>query len=158
MQVKDGQQCRYCGGQHERDKKKCPAFGKTCRRCGKFNHFQSVCQQKHTVHQVQEESSTDDETVYCIETVGAVEHKRGKRTFLYRFVSMMTVGKQKFRVNWMQEPLVMSSHSTSCVKLSKLENLLCNQQQQNEGSMTKVWFKYWENVTCSVSSRVSCIH
>ena len=42
MQVKDGQQCRYCGGRHERDKKKCPAFGKTCRRCGKFNHFQSV--------------------------------------------------------------------------------------------------------------------
>ena len=55
----------------------------------------------------------------------------GKRTFLYRFVSMMTVGKQKFRVNWIQEPLVMSSHSTSCVKLSKLKNLLCNQQQQN---------------------------
>ena len=43
MQVKDGQQCRYCGGRHERDKKKCPVFGKTCRRCGKFNHFQSVC-------------------------------------------------------------------------------------------------------------------
>ena len=81
MQVKDGQQCRYCGGRHERDKKKCPAFGKTCRRCGKFNHFQSVCQQKHTVHQVQEESSTDDEIVYCIETVGAVEHKRGKKNF-----------------------------------------------------------------------------
>ena len=36
-----------------------------------------MCQQKHTVHQVQEELNMDDETVYCIETVGAVEHKVG---------------------------------------------------------------------------------
>ena len=63
MQVKDGQQCRYCGGRHERDKKKCPAFGKTCRRCGKFNHFQSVCQQKHTVYQVQAKLRLYDESL-----------------------------------------------------------------------------------------------
>ena len=82
MQVKDGQQCRYCGGRHERVKKKCPAFGKTCTRCGKFNHFQSVCQKKHTVRHVQKELCMDDETVYCIEIVGAVEHKRGKKIFV----------------------------------------------------------------------------
>ena len=34
-------QCKYCGGKHE--KRNCPAYGKTCRKCGKKNHFEKVC-------------------------------------------------------------------------------------------------------------------
>lgn len=34
-------ECKNCGLRHE--VKKCPAFGKTCHNCGKFNHWQSVC-------------------------------------------------------------------------------------------------------------------
>ena len=81
MQSKEGRQCRYCGGLHARDKNKCPAFGKTCIKCGKSNHFQTVCLQRQSLHHVQEESSSDDEPVYCIETVGAVEHQQRKRFF-----------------------------------------------------------------------------
>ena len=82
-QSKEGRECRYCGGLHARDKNKCPAFGKTCRKCGKSNHFQTVCLQRQSLHHVQEESSSDDEPVYCIETevVGAVEHQQRKRFF-----------------------------------------------------------------------------
>lgn len=36
-------ECRFCGGNHKWDKNKCPAFGKTCRNCGKANHFAQVC-------------------------------------------------------------------------------------------------------------------
>ena len=32
--------CKLCGGKHEFEKSKCPAFGKTCKRP---NHFANVC-------------------------------------------------------------------------------------------------------------------
>ena len=34
--------CSYCGRRHRR--RECPAFGMTCRRCGKKNHFEACCQ------------------------------------------------------------------------------------------------------------------
>jgi len=80
-QPKEEIECRYCGGLHVRDKNKCPAFGKTCRKCGKVNHFQSVCKQGQSLHQVEEESS-DEELLCAIETVGAVEHQQQKRFFV----------------------------------------------------------------------------
>ena len=33
--------CKFCGQQHERSK--CPAFGKKCTNCQKWNHFATVC-------------------------------------------------------------------------------------------------------------------
>ena len=36
--------CRFCGGTHKRGM--CPAFGKSCRACGKQNHFAKVCRSK----------------------------------------------------------------------------------------------------------------
>ena len=33
--------CKYCGTLHKR--RKCPAFGKTCLKCNKLNHFASIC-------------------------------------------------------------------------------------------------------------------
>ena len=41
-QSKEGRECRYCGGLHARDRNKCPAFGKMCRKYEKSNHFQTV--------------------------------------------------------------------------------------------------------------------
>lgn len=35
--------CSHCGGSHERDRNKCPAFGKSCNVCKKSNHFAVVC-------------------------------------------------------------------------------------------------------------------
>jgi hypothetical protein len=35
--------CRFCGGQHPRGK--CPAYGKSCAKCGALNHFSKVCEQ-----------------------------------------------------------------------------------------------------------------
>ena len=36
--------CSFCGGTHTRGR--CPAFGKTCKKCGKVNHFEMVCRSK----------------------------------------------------------------------------------------------------------------
>ena len=33
--------CKYCGYSH--DRAKCPAFRKTCAKCGRKNHFASMC-------------------------------------------------------------------------------------------------------------------
>ncbi|XP_012566138.1 uncharacterized protein LOC105850199 [Hydra vulgaris] len=37
--------CKYCGLQHP--PRKCPAFGKSCKKCGKLNHFKKRMQSKH---------------------------------------------------------------------------------------------------------------
>ena len=45
--------CKSCGLSHERDKQKCPALGKQCVSCHKFNHFASQCKTaKKSVHVV----------------------------------------------------------------------------------------------------------
>ena len=80
--LKQERECIYCGGPHIYDKNKCPAFGKTCRKCGKLNHFQCVCLQKQSIHYVQEDSASEDESVYYVEFVGAVEHQQSKRFFV----------------------------------------------------------------------------
>ena len=46
--------CNYCGFSHE--KRKCPAYNKTCNTCGIKNHFSSVCRGK-------ENQNTENEVV-----------------------------------------------------------------------------------------------
>ena len=45
--VKD---CRFCGQTHEKERSKCPAFGKICSACQKENHFALKCSQKKKPH------------------------------------------------------------------------------------------------------------
>lgn len=34
---------QFCGRMHAAERQACPAYGQTCRRCGKVNHFQARC-------------------------------------------------------------------------------------------------------------------
>ena len=45
--------CKYCGRDHE--KRQCPAFGQTCRKCGVKNHFAVKCQAKSKVSAVHDQ-------------------------------------------------------------------------------------------------------
>ena len=38
--------CRYCNQLHKRGKNQCPAYGNTCSRCKRLNHFTSTCKTK----------------------------------------------------------------------------------------------------------------
>ena len=38
--------CRFCGYQHVLGKNNCPAYGKQCRGCQKWNHFKACCNEK----------------------------------------------------------------------------------------------------------------
>ena len=62
--------CKYCGGIHKHKKEKCPAYGKSCKQCGKQNHFAKVCQQvKGRVHQIADENSSSESEYELISSV-----------------------------------------------------------------------------------------
>ncbi|KAF6769327.1 hypothetical protein AHF37_09259 [Paragonimus kellicotti] len=48
--------CQFCGGRHLRQKEKCPAYGKTCMKCRKRNHFARQCRSP-TVSLIDEDDS-----------------------------------------------------------------------------------------------------
>ena len=83
--------CKYCGRQHSQKREACPAWGKTCINCGKRNHFKVKCeagkpksgpnkqrpkQRKNTLHYVEQPSSEDEEYMFVMEDLHAVELKR----------------------------------------------------------------------------------
>ena len=45
----ESRKCRNCGKgyPHPGEKTSCPAYGKSCRGCGKLNHFEAVCRSKN---------------------------------------------------------------------------------------------------------------
>ena len=40
--------CKFCGRRHDRGR--CPAYGKTCTKCSKLNHFATVCRSTKSSH------------------------------------------------------------------------------------------------------------
>ena len=72
------QPCKYCGTLHRR--RKCPAFGKTCLKCNKLNHFASVClssQKRIDLTQAKLQQESDKEDFF----IGVVEQsKQSKAT------------------------------------------------------------------------------
>lgn len=56
--------CKFCGYQHPVGK--CPAYGKTCSKCGKHNHFQKVC--KSSSKRVQEVETEETASVFAVES------------------------------------------------------------------------------------------
>ena len=76
--------CNKCGKQHpQHPRNKCPAYGSTCLKCGKANHWQSVCRSskrkqpsqgtratfKKTIHTIEENFYEDDDEVLTISTI-----------------------------------------------------------------------------------------
>jgi hypothetical protein len=49
----ESKKCNYCGKSHKPGPANCPAKGKKCNKCLKFNHFSTVCK-----------SNSNDKTVY----------------------------------------------------------------------------------------------
>ena len=104
--------CTFCAKKHEEKKEKCPAWGKTCDKCGAKNHFSVVCskqrpplyrkkprntrkgrQSRSKVNMVyeHEESDSDD---YClmVESVNSVYHKESpKKIFTTMFLKETSV-------------------------------------------------------------------
>ncbi|XP_052778759.1 uncharacterized protein K02A2.6-like [Mya arenaria] len=86
--------CGKCGTIHNQsDRRKCPAYGKQCIRCKKYNHWKIVCRSKKDVHQVtnnvsqmsvhdnsEEEDSWMDN--YFLDTVSHTQSSAPDRAFV----------------------------------------------------------------------------
>ena len=73
--------CNNCGKQHPRNK--CPAYGTSCRKCGKANHWQSVCRSgkrkqlnqgtksvfKKVIHAIEDKDDDDDDEILTISSI-----------------------------------------------------------------------------------------
>ena len=60
--------CRNCGSVHQ--PRSCPAYGKTCNKCHKLNHYARLCRSKtsdHPIHTI--EQSEDDQQDYYISEI-----------------------------------------------------------------------------------------
>ena len=60
QQQRSTQQCQQCGSTH--GYRQCPAFGKQCFHCGRFNHYGKMCRNRKTVNYMNNDCSnaTDD--------------------------------------------------------------------------------------------------
>ncbi|XP_047140948.1 uncharacterized protein LOC124816004 [Hydra vulgaris] len=56
--------CKYCGLQHP--PRKCPAFGKSCKKCGKLNHLKNICKANIKYEKIVKEIENDDAIEYSI--------------------------------------------------------------------------------------------
>ncbi len=62
--------CKFCKKIHDRNKKKCPAYGKKSKNCRKDNHFAATCRTKmqkgKAVHAVTESDEESYEDILCV--------------------------------------------------------------------------------------------
>ena len=54
-------ECGRCGYSHTKQKP-CPAMRQECHKCGKLNHFASVCRAKETIHTIQDNSDDSEDS------------------------------------------------------------------------------------------------
>ncbi|XP_064410442.1 uncharacterized protein K02A2.6-like [Latimeria chalumnae] len=62
-----GKSCGKCGNVHEY--RNCPAFGKKCKFCGKYNHFARQCKSKANLHAVRESRTDSSENELNIDAI-----------------------------------------------------------------------------------------
>lgn len=72
--------CKFCGGAHAWKKESCPAYGKTCKKCKRKNHFAKYCKQGGNthVHSVEEGYDYYEEPEYLIRQVSTVTGGHGR--------------------------------------------------------------------------------
>ena len=92
-QEQESEFCDNCGKQHPRNK--CPAYGTSCRKCGKANHWRSVCGSskrkqfnqgtkpvvKKSIHAIEDRDDDDDDEILTISSiqVNAMKDTRNSR-------------------------------------------------------------------------------
>ncbi|MEW8548052.1 MAG: RNase H-like domain-containing protein [Candidatus Thiodiazotropha sp.] len=80
-QTSRAQKCDYCGNNKHKSKTDCPAYGKQCHKCSKYNHFAKICKSTKSVHEIScekcdqldyESDVYDDDTLdnFFVHTVG----------------------------------------------------------------------------------------
>ena len=90
--------CTFCGRRHE--KGNCPAYGTTCGKCSKRNHFDSVCKSRHTMGE-----SRCDELTESLLTLSVNDRKRV-------YCNLLVEGKRTVNAGlWRNDKLATGSNS-----------------------------------------------
>ena len=84
------QNCQYCGNKLHKHKTECPAYGKQCHKCSKYNHFAKLCKSVKSVHEVTSEQTDydsdcyDDDTMdsFFVHTVGLKSSSHSDQVFV----------------------------------------------------------------------------
>ena len=53
--------CKFCGYKHEKQRDKCPSWGKTCDNYKGLNHFKSKCKNIHALNQSNDNEEDSDD-------------------------------------------------------------------------------------------------
>ena len=61
--------CKSCGYEHPPEKKKCPAWAKTCKKCKQKNHFAKKCSRRTVVYNIESEEELEEISVVRIQAV-----------------------------------------------------------------------------------------
>jgi hypothetical protein len=119
------QNCGYCG--KKCDQGKCPAFGKRCAACNRWNHFASVCRQKQHLNQVEEEQAEDsDESIESIYVVKDpmkkhffsnidIETREGRKTMKFQVdtgASCNTMSHEQYKQLTNEQPMASNTLTT----------------------------------------------
>ena len=91
--------CKYCGGMHEYNKQKCPAYGKICRKCQKQNHFAAVCRSKkpariNNIEYLSYSSDYDEINMVSKDEEKSNTKQLGTKSFSKRLYAIITIGNQ----------------------------------------------------------------
>ncbi|XP_062601076.1 uncharacterized protein K02A2.6-like [Saccostrea cucullata] len=117
--------CMYCGRKHEASKLKCPAYGETCHKCKKKDHFKAMCGQhskstqnsgqkpgkyNRKLHQVTDNDSDSDSNENYYDTIRSVTSEPKKHVYATMNIDKTTI---KFQVD--------SGASCNVIPISKLD-------------------------------------
>ena len=124
--------CKFCARQHPFAKKKCPAWGTSCKNCGKPNHFAACCQASKKIVLSVECESEDEEYEYVAEIeVKEQVHALASTGHPNKVFATLSV-------NGKEEKFQLDSGSTVNIMNDETVTRLCGQNSLNELEDTSV--------------------
>ena len=131
--------CDFCAKMHQWGKQHCPAYGKTCNRCGRKTHFAVKCQSSSTKrytkqkgHNVEETKESDSEAEFVM-TIA--QNKRMHRDTVA--AQMEIVHSSKFQIDTVDTINAIPRYLIPNVKLQELNTKLkswCSTELKVKGS------------------------
>ena len=128
--------CGYCGRQPHANMKDCPAWGRVCRNCRKYNHFSSVCRQPTRLDSVNTSES------YFLGAIGQTAKYIPQWDTTINICGMPT----RFKIDTGADVSVLSS--ASFIKLNQRPKLTkTNATLRSPGGIVNCWGYFTTTVT-----------
>ena len=68
--------CKFCGQEHKFQKEICPAFGRTCKKCKKPNHFADMCRSRFKNVRFADMENSSDKELLVLESQREAEYPK----------------------------------------------------------------------------------